>query len=386
MSAFRRRGKHWSYRRWLRLPDGGRVRITGTPSAWGLANTRVAAETAEAKHVEFTLRTGKIRPDIHAPAPAPPSSAPTVREFAPTFLASSDATNKASSVDSKRQILENHILPAIGDMPLPDVTYAVIEDFKLALLQAAPSRRALSAKTANNVLTVLRRLLALAERRGLVASVPHIDWLRAPRPDFDFLTFDEAERLLAAASDADRLILLMALRTGMRFGELIGLRWQDVDLVAGRIVVRRAIVKNRVTTPKSHKPREIPISDQLAAELRAHRHLRGELVLCDVDGHRLTKDVIKHPLRRTLARAGLRHIGWHVLRHTFASHLAMRGVPLRTIQELMGHSTITMTLRYAHLAPEVTRDAVRLLDMGRPAPDGTENNLQRTPSNGKRGQ
>jgi len=74
----------------------------------------------------------------------------------------------------------------------------------------------------------------------------------------------------------------------------------------------------------------------------------------------------KHPLRRACKRAGLRQIGWHVLRHTFASHLVMRKAPIKAVQELMGHSTIVMTERYAHLSPDVRKDAVRLLD--RPVP------------------
>jgi site-specific recombinase XerD len=76
----------------------------------------------------------------------------------------------------------------------------------------------------------------------------------------------------------------------------------------------------------------------------------------------LTKGECKHPLWRACKRAGLRRIGWHVLRHTFASHLAMRGKPMKVIQELLGHATMEMTMRYAHLAPAVHRDAVAALD------------------------
>jgi integrase len=109
----------------------------------------------------------------------------------------------------------------------------------------------------------------------------------------------------------------------MRHGELLALRWQHVDLVAGRIVIRQNVVRGVIGTPKSGKPREIPLSNEARAALQAHRHLRG---------------------------------------HSFASHLAMRGATLRVIQELLGHSTITMTMRYAHLGPEVGRDAVKLRD------------------------
>ena len=85
-------------------------------------------------------------------------------------------------------------------------------------------------------------------------------------------------------------------------------------------------------------------------------------MFCDGDGHMLSKGACKWPLRRACRRAGLRRIGWHVLRHSFASHLVMRGAPLKAVQEMLGHSTIEMTMRYSHLSPDVRRDAVRLLD------------------------
>ncbi len=100
--------------------------------------------------------------------------------------------------------------------------------------------------------------------------------------------------------------------------------------------------------------------------LKGHRHLRGELVFCSRSGRMLKKTECKHPLWRACKRAGLRRISWHVLRHTFASHLTMRGVPLKAVQELLGHATMEMTMRYAHLSPNVTRNAVQVLD--EPAP------------------
>jgi site-specific recombinase XerD len=96
--------------------------------------------------------------------------------------------------------------------------------------------------------------------------------------------------------------------------------------------------------------------------LKDARHLRGPLVFCGADGHMLTKNEVKHPLWRAYRKAGLRQIGWHVLRHTYASHLTMRGAPLKVVQELLGHSTIRMTEKYAHLSPNVKTDAVKLLD------------------------
>ena len=85
-------------------------------------------------------------------------------------------------------------------------------------------------------------------------------------------------------------------------------------------------------------------------------------MFCGDDGSLLTSESCKWPLWRACKRAGLRRIGWHVLRHTFASHLVMRGAPLKAVQELLGHSTMEMTMRYSHLSPDVRRDAVALLD------------------------
>lgn len=361
----------WFYRKWVRTPDGCKVRIFGTPKAEGLPETRAGAEEAERRAITRVLATGDQKPIAIVT-----KEVPTVREFHEVFLAGSRINNKPSSVDSKEKLLRVHILPRLGDLRLDEVTYAVIEDFKVALAKTpinlcktyvgvemvTKSPRRLSAKTINNVLTVLRRMLVVARKRGLLSSVPDVEWLRSERPKFDFLDYSEAERLLAAADGEWRTMILVALRTGMRHGELIGLRWEDVDLVAGRISVRQNVVNGHVGTPKSGKPREIPLGLEVKAALKAHRHLRGPLVFCDLDGRLLTTVSTRRPLWHACKRAGLRQIGWHPLRHTFASHLVMRGASMKAVQELLGHSSILMTMRYAHLAPEVVNETVCLLD------------------------
>jgi integrase len=308
---------------------------------------------------------------------------PTVQEFAKTYVDASRLKNKASSITAKGQILRTHVLPALGHLRLDQVTYARIEDFKVSLAStragnaerrtdAPASGRCLSPKTINNVLTVLRRMLVVAKKRGLIENVPEVEWLKLTRPEVDFLSFEEADRLVDAAEGEWRTMVLVALRTGMRQGELLALRWQDVDLKAGRITVRQSVVRGNVGVPKSGKGREIALRNGAVAALKAHRHLRGPLVFCDQGGDMLTTGETKHPLWRACRRAQLRLVGWHALRHTFASHLVMRGAPLRVVQELLGHATMNMTLRYAHLSPEVARDAVKLLDRATPATIGQQ--------------
>jgi integrase len=326
-----------------------RKRLFGTPRNYNLPNTKVGAQEAERRAIAAELSpTGP---------PRERKEVPTLEEFSKLYLDVAAADNKPSTLDTKRQIMRQHVLPHLGRARLDAVRYAEIQDLKLRLLGGG-----LGPKSVNNVLTVLRRMLEIARKREIVTAVPEVEWLKAPKPEFDFLTFDEAERLVDGARDEWRVMVLVALRTGLRQGELIGLRWEDVDLVAGRLMVRQNVVRGHVGTPKSGKSREVPLSGEALAALKAHRHLRGDLVFCDLGGRVLTKGETKWPLWSACKRAGLRRIGWHVLRHSFASHLVMRGAPLKAVQELLGHATIQMTMRYAHLAPEVARDAVGLLD------------------------
>ena len=95
----------------------------------------------------------------------------------------------------------------------------------------------------------------------------------------------------------------------------------------------------------------MPLSDDALKGLKSQRHLRAELVFCAEGGRELQENECKWPLWRACKRASLRRVGWHALRHTFASHLVMRGVPLKAVQELLGHATIEMTMRYSHLSP-----------------------------------
>jgi site-specific recombinase XerD len=118
---------------------------------------------------------------------------------------------------------------------------------------------------------------------------------------------------------------------------------------------------------------------RLAAALKAHRHLRGSRVVTQVDGQPLTQKIVQDHVKRAAGRAGVRH-GIHVLRHTFCSHLAMRGAPARAIQELAGHQDLTTTQRYMHLSPAAVESAIRLLDQ--PVPRSGFGDILETGSGG----
>ena len=259
-----------------------------------------------------------------------PKVVPTFAEFATEFVDTYAVTNnKKSEVESKRSALKNHLVPAFGKLKLDQIGALEIERFKG---EKITQKR--SPKSINNYLTILRKALSVAVDWKILGTVPMVKWLRMPPVKFDFLTFDEAERLVSAAELGWRTMIHVALSTGLRQGELLALTWDDVDLVAGRLVVSRNLSRGEITTPKNGKTREIPLGDDVLAELKRHRHLRGDFVFCKASSEMFTKGDCKHPLRRACKSAGLRRIGWHVLRHSFASHLVMRNAPIKAVQEL----------------------------------------------------
>ena len=248
-------------------------------------------------------------------------------------------------------------------MPLDATKLHPIEVFKASLLA-----KGLSRKRVNNILACLGKMLRYAHEVELIEVVPRVQLLKIPPQKFDFLSFEELSRLTEALKgDPERwALVLLGADAGLRQGEIIALEWGDVDLVAGVLTVRRSSWKGQVGTPKSGRERKVPLTARLRAALKAHRHLKSELVFCHADGKPFTQSAIEAALRFGCKRAGLRIIGSHVLRHTFCSHLAMRGAAPKAIQELVGHSTLSMTLRYMHLAPSALREAIGLLDFGQP--------------------
>jgi integrase len=142
----------------------------------------------------------------------------------------------------------------------------------------------------------------------------------------------------------------------------MALEWRDVDLHKRQLCVQRSEWKGHVTVPKGGRLRYVPLTIRLATALRDHRHLTSKRVLCQPDGSSMSADIVKHHVERAARRAQMAQNGVHRLRHTFCSHLAMRGAPARAIQELAGHQDLTTTQRYMHLSPAALDSAIRLLD------------------------
>jgi integrase len=320
-------------------------------------NTRRGAEEYERQ-----LRGALLDKSYGKEAP----EVPTLEQFKERYLTWSRNHNKPSQVHAKTLTLKNHLLPFFGKMKLDQIRLAQMEDFKAKQL-----KKGLSPKSVNNHLTILRKGLNLAHEMELIPSVPKVKLLRTTKSPFEFLDFDEAKRFLAAAPARWKNFLIVALNTGLRAGELLALKWQDIDLKVGRLIVRRSLWNGLEDMPKSGRTREVPLNDTVLAALRSHWHF-NEYVFCDASGTRLAHNDVVDIVPDVCRLAGLpKRLTLHHLRHTFASHLVMRGVPLAAVKELLGHADITTTMIYAHLSPNVKRDAVKLLDG--PAPEQPAN-------------
>ena len=366
-----KRTSGWFFKTTVKLPGGTRRRISGRPGVTGdfhdLANTKVGAVEAERRAVAAALTgvlTGRVVEQKRE------TVCPTFEEFANGVYMPKMRTlgnkrvNKPSTLNAKESHLKHHLLPRFGCKRLDEIEEVDVEDLKLALASLGRS-----AKTINNVLTTLRNILVNARKRKLIAAVPEIEWLQTSTPRFDFFDFDECARLISGAAKVDEwsCAVLVALKTGLRLGELRALRWEDVDLVARKVHVRVNLWRCEEGTPKNGRSRTIDLPQSAVAALQRHRHLRSDRVFVALDGEDFTIGEWRYGLKRACQRAGLRIAGWHVLRHTFASHLAMRGEPVTVIKDLMGHGTIAMTMRYAHLAPGMAKAAVASLDEPAPA-------------------
>ena len=297
---------------------------------------------------------------------APPEEVPTLREFAARFLDGHPRANrqKPSSIAPKEMILRVHLAPALGHRTLEAITTEDVQRLKTRL-------GAKAVKTVNNILTVLNVLLKKAVEWDVIDRMPcTITLVRVSRGSTHFYDFEEFERLVAAARGLDArayLLVLLAGETGLRLGEMVALEWSDIDFVKRQACVQRSAWKGHIASPKGGRLRYIPLTTRLAAALRDHRHLRGRLVLYQDDGSPLTEGLVQGLVKRAAQKAGVFSNGPHMLRHTFCSHLAMRGAPARAIQELAGHQNLTTTQRYMHLSPAALDRAIRLLeDSGAP--------------------
>jgi integrase len=243
---------------------------------------------------------------------------------------------------------------------LEDVTPEMVEGFRDALIGED-----LADRTVNKYLTVLHGLFVWAQRRHKLPANPVANVERRPhakRGNIDVFSREEVLALVrAAASEQDGTIFLTAAFTGLRLGELLALRWRDVDFTNSAVHVRQSFTNGRVDTPKSGQERVVPMADEVAGALaklgkREDYTADDDLVFCGAKGGHLAGHKLRDRYKATLKKAGLRELRFHDLRHTFGTH-AIRAADSREVMEWMGHQDLATTQRYLQFKPR--QDAAR---------------------------
>jgi integrase len=266
--------------------------------------------------------------------------------------------NKPSEIRTKHYILETNLIPFFKETPVHKISNLQIEQYK-----AKKIAQKLSNKTINNHLTVLLKCLNTAKEWHDIDIQLKIKKLKIAQQQYEFFTKEEAKFVLKNTYGILHEMILVCLKTGVRFGELKGLRWEDINWETRELNVCRSIYRNSVGSTKGNKSRKIPLVSDVCSSLGVRRKKAGYIFL-DKKNETLKDTTCKYWMTQAYKKIGVKKIGWHILRHTFASHLAMAGAPIKAIQELLGHSDIQTTMRYAHLTPSTLREAINLLEPG----------------------
>jgi integrase len=282
-----------------------------------------------------------------------------------------DATRPAvapSTLDVYETQVRLHLIPHLGGVKLVALGPAHVQ----ALLGTL-EREGANPAGRQRAYRVLRQAMTQAVRWGLVMRNPTdaVKRPRAPRNEFRTLTAEEARTFLAAArEDRFHALYVLAITTGLRQGELLGLRWEDVDLTDGAVHVRRTLLElhgklwdGEPKTPGARRPVDLLAiaTDALHAHharMLAEGHPHGR-IFCDTDGGPVRKsNLVRRSFRPLLRRAQLPRIRFHDLRHTHATLLLQAGVHPKVVQERLGHSDIGLTLNtYTHVVPSMGRAA-----------------------------
>ncbi|MFH1779506.1 MAG: site-specific integrase [Candidatus Omnitrophota bacterium] len=266
-------------------------------------------------------------------------------EFGETFLNLYSKPNKKSWKSDAFNL--GALAKTFGGKYLYEITTQDVEEHK------ARRSKDVSPATTNRELATLKIMFNKAVEWGKLKENPakSVKFLREPKGRVRYLEREEIAKLLSNCSERLKPIVIVALNTGMRRGEILNLKWRDVDFQRGIIYL---------LDTKNGERREVPMNDLVKKALIAVRkHPDSPFIFCDKDGRPYGK--VTKSFYTALKKAGIMNFRFHDLRHTYASQLVMAGIDINTTRELLGHKDIRMTLRYAHLSPDYKKQAVDIL-------------------------
>ena len=287
---------------------------------------------------------------------------------------------RPSSHQTYRGYIDNHIKPSIGKIPLEKLTSLELQKFYKKLLEkgrvdrleSRHQSKGLSAKTVRNIHQIISSAMQLAREQKLITANPAEDCAlpRLEHREMQTLPVEQLQSFLREAKDSGVFELYyLELTTGLRRGELLGLKWEDIDLERGDLRVRRQIARINgevVEAPLKTKNayRTLPLAEDTVSVLLEQKKKVGSSpwVFPSPNGGPISPDSVLHMLHRVLKRAGLPKVRFHDLRHTFATLALQNGVDIKTVSGMLGHFSAGFTLdTYAHVTSAAQRQAAQTM-------------------------
>ncbi len=329
------------------------------------ANSYYAVKDKLKQHEESKQKTGK-------------HSILTFEQICQQWLHENEIKNKQSTIARYRNLCKNHIIPYFKHIKPNSIERNHVNDF----IRYETYERKLEPKTTYDILTVLIQIIRFAESQGYIQGFQYdIAMPAVPKKELEILTETEQEKLVNLIKPKvtnENIGILLSLYAGLRLGEICALQWKDIDINAGIISVTKTMQRISATdetsetktvviidTPKSQKSiRKIPIPNFLLPELQTlSKGCCGNDYLLASNKYAYTEPrAYQNKFKKYLKQAGIRDINFHSLRHTFATRAVEQNMDIKTLSEILGHSTVNFTLdRYVHPSFNLKKQSIEKL-------------------------
>jgi len=308
----------------------------------------------------------------------------TVASYLEEWLVHSHGVIGDNTLANYAMVVHKHLIPGLGKIKLDQLESLQIQRFYATLQQPGSnlinkySPKALSPKTIKNVHGILHRALNQAVRWGIIVRNPAdtVDTPKVSRRRINVATPEELTKLMAVIEEATvwRIPLLLTIGTGMRRGEVLALQWQDYNPMTKTIVIQRAL--SQISTDnvivkgtKTDRARVVLINDSMVEELNRHKEKTlyngpTDWICARADGKHHIPRHLTRAFERIARRLGINQLTLHGLRHSHATTLIAAGVPVKTVSERLGHSTVVITQDiYAHVLPHMQRQAADAIEL-----------------------
>lgn len=346
-----------------RHPDGEVERVRQVSPI----QTRKGGEARE-RALREGLQNGTVGKRARPTSEVPVRAVPTLAQFWNRFLREHCEAQgqKPSGIRRKREAYSTWLEPRLGHLQLDRITSADVAQLRSAMAEAGRGSSSM-----NNAVSTLSMMLKKAKEWGVLSEIGcETKLIKVPTAAPKFYDFGEYERLVGAAAACgprELALVLLGGDAGLRRGEIRALTRRACGHGrGGKLLVEQAVSDDVIVATKGLAFRSVPMTARLANALKALPNGCSDMALASPTGDTLSKETVRSWMRRAQAGAGLRSAGdIHILRHTFCTHLAMKGVPVNTIQRLAGHKHLTTTLRYMHVVDGAAEDAIRILESER---------------------